>query len=45
MAAPTRVRYGVLAFTVTLAVVTYIDRVAISEAGPYIRTDLGLSEV
>lgn len=45
MAAPTRVRYRVLAFTVTLAVVTYIDRVAISVAGPYIRTDLGLSEV
>ena len=41
----TRVRYGVLAFTVTLAVVTYIDRVAISVAGPYIRTDLGLSDV
>jgi MFS family permease len=30
---------------VTLAVVTYIDRVAISVAGPYIRQDLGLSDV
>ena len=41
----TRVRYLVLAFTVTLAVVTYIDRVAISVAGPDIRRELGLSEV
>jgi ACS family glucarate transporter-like MFS transporter len=41
----TRVRYGVLAFTVTLAVVTYIDRVAISVAGPFFRTELGLSDV
>ena len=41
----TRVRYGVLAFTVTLAVITYIDRVAISVAGPYIRQELGLSDV
>lgn len=39
----TRVRYGVLWFTVTLAVVTYFDRVAISVAGPYIRDDLGLT--
>lgn len=43
--AATRVRYWVLVFAVTLAVVTYIDRVAISFAGPYIREELGLSEV
>ena len=41
----TRVRYVVLAFTVALAVVTYIDRVAISVAGPDIRRELGLSDV
>ncbi len=45
VAPATRVRYWVLFFTVTLAVVTYIDRVAISFAGPYIRQDLGLSEI
>jgi MFS family permease len=40
----TRVRYGVLWFAVSLAVVTYIDRVAISVAGPDIRRDLGLTQ-
>jgi MFS family permease len=44
---PTHVRYGVVAFAVSLAVVTYIDRVAISSAAavPAIRHDLGLDEV
>jgi ACS family glucarate transporter-like MFS transporter len=42
---PTRVRYWVLVFTVTLAVITYIDRVAISFALPYIGKDLGLDSV
>jgi len=42
---PTRVRYWVLVFTVTLAVITYIDRVAISFALPYIGADLGLDSV
>ena len=41
---PTRVRYWVLVFAVTLAVVTYIDRVAISRAAPSIMQDLGLDE-
>jgi MFS transporter, ACS family, glucarate transporter len=41
----TRVRYWVLVFTVTLAVVTYIDRVAISFAMPYIATDLSLDKI
>ena len=42
---PTRVRYWVLVFTVTLAVITYIDRVAISFALPYIGKDLGLDSI
>jgi MFS family permease len=42
---PTRVRYWVLVFTVTLAVITYIDRVAISFALPYISAELHLDSV
>jgi ACS family glucarate transporter-like MFS transporter len=42
---PTRVRYWVVVFAVTLAVITYVDRVAISYTGPLIRHDLGLSAV
>jgi MFS family permease len=42
---PTRVRYWVLVFTVTLAVITYIDRVAISFALPYIGKDLNLDSI
>jgi ACS family glucarate transporter-like MFS transporter len=42
---PTRVRYWVVAFAVTLAVVTYIDRVCISLAAPFITADLKLTEV
>jgi len=41
--APTRQRYWVLFFAVCLAVITYIDRVAISQAAPYMREELGLS--
>src|ERR1051326_7871530 len=41
----TRVRYLVIVFAVSLAVVTYIDRVCISFAAPVIRQDLGLSVV
>jgi MFS transporter, ACS family, glucarate transporter len=40
--APTRVRYWVIVFAVALAVVTYIDRVCIANAAPYIRADLGV---
>ena len=40
---PTRVRYWVIAFAVSLAVITYIDRVCISFAAPAIREELGLS--
>ncbi len=41
----TRVRYQVLAFTVALAAVTYLDRVCISRAEAEIRQDMGLSKV
>jgi ACS family glucarate transporter-like MFS transporter len=41
----TRVRYGVIAFAVILAVITYIHRVAISQAAPLITQDLHLSRV
>ena len=42
---PTRVRYWVIVFAVTLAVITYIDRVAMSFAAPSVMRDLGLSQV
>src|SRR5438270_3397759 len=40
---PTHVRYWVIVFAVTLAVITYIDRVCISFAAPAIREELHLS--
>jgi MFS family permease len=43
MPRPTRVRIGVLGFTFLLAVVTYLDRICISAAAPYIMDDLHLS--
>ena len=42
---PTRQRYWVVVFAIALAVITYIDRVCISTAAPFIRRDLGLSVV
>lgn len=42
-AAPTRVRHGVLVFAATLAVITYVDRVCISQAAPFMQQDLNLS--
>ena len=45
IAEPTRVRYVTLAFALALAVVTYIDRVGISQASGAIRRDLGLSTI
>jgi MFS transporter, ACS family, glucarate transporter len=42
---PTKARYVVTAFAVTLAIITYIDRVGISVAAPSIRKDLGLSTI
>src|SRR5579875_176726 len=41
----TRVRYQVLAFTVALAGVTYLDRVCIARAKGGIQSDLGLTEI
>src|SRR4030095_9005925 len=42
---PTAVRYRVLRMAFFLAIVTYLDRVCISVATPFIRQDLGLSLV
>ena len=42
---PTRTRHWVVVFAVTLAVITYIDRVCISQAAPLMRRDLGLTPV
>jgi MFS transporter, ACS family, glucarate transporter len=42
---PTTARRGVTIFAVTLAIITYIDRVCISQAAPAIRTDLHLTAV
>lgn len=41
---PTRARYWVIVFAITLAVIQYLDRVCISQAAPHISTDLGLSK-
>lgn len=41
---PTRTRYGVVLFAVTLGIITYIDRVCISKSQPFIQADLGMSE-
>jgi len=40
-----RARYRVVALATTLAMVTYLDRVAIGTLAPGIRRDLGLSAV
>ena len=42
---PTRARHVVTAFAVTLAVITYVDRVGISVAVPLISQDLGLTSI
>ncbi len=42
---PTRTRYWVILFSVTLAVLAYIDRACMSMAAPFIRKDLGFSAV
>lgn len=44
-AAPTHARHMVTGFAVTLAIITYIDRVCISQAAPAMRADLGLTSV
>ena len=43
--APTRTRYWVIVFAVTLSIVTYIDRVCISQAAPAMMRDLHLSKI
>lgn len=43
-AAPTRVRNVVLFFAISLAVITYLDRVCISQAAPQMQKDLGLTK-
>src|SRR5438093_10090135 len=40
----THVRYWVIVFAVTLAIITYVDRVCISQAAPLISRDLGFSK-
>jgi len=42
---PTRVRYWVVVFAVTLAIITYFDRVCMSFAAPFVQRDLGLTKV
>jgi len=42
---PTHVRYLVIVFAVALAVITYIDRVCISQAAPAITRELSLTTV
>jgi MFS family permease len=41
---PTGARHWVVVFAATLAAITYIDRVCMSQAKPYIATDLRLSD-
>lgn len=42
---PTHTRHKTVAFAMVLAIITYIDRVCISQASPLISQDLGLSKV
>jgi len=42
---PSRARRKVLAFTTVLAIITYLDRVAISTAAPAVRGEMGLDAV
>src|SRR5215510_4692796 len=45
MSSPTRVRHGVLGFTLVLTAIAYLDRVCISTAAPVMKDDLGISDV
>ncbi len=40
---PTRIRYGVLGFASSLAMITYLDRVCFGTVAPFIQTEFGLS--
>src|SRR5512143_953378 len=41
----TRVRHGVLGFTLALTAIAYLDRVCISMAAPAMKVELGISDV
>jgi MFS family permease len=41
---PTRARHWILGFTAALAIITYVDRVCISQAAPDIQRELGLTK-
>ena len=43
--APTRARNVVLFFAITLAIITYLDRVCISQAAPMMQEELGLTKI
>ena len=43
--AATRARHVVLFFAISLAVITYVDRVCISQAAPMLQRDLGLTKI
>jgi MFS transporter, ACS family, glucarate transporter len=45
MEKPTRARHWVIVFAVTLSIITYIDRVCMSQVTPSIRADLHLTQV
>ena len=47
MSAPTasRARHGVLWFAAPLAIITYLDRVCISQAAPMMQAELGLTKI
>lgn len=42
---PTNIRFGVLGFTCSLALLTYLDRVCISRVSKDIQNDLGISSI
>jgi len=44
IAPPTRVRHGVLAFSLSLIAVAYLDRICIATAAPVIKADLKLTD-
>ncbi|HVM49826.1 MAG TPA: MFS transporter [Candidatus Acidoferrum sp.] len=41
---PTRARYWVIVFAVTLAIIQYVDKVCLSQAAPFVQRDLGLNK-
>lgn len=43
-AVPSRARHTMLGYMIVLAIITYIDRVCISQAAPTIRAELGFTE-